>query len=198
MLTGHSFSVDVDAIRQRARSHIEQGAVTEAYDGDVETVVALMNDVLATEIVCWLRYKRHAIMAPRIGGIAGEAIVKELVQHAFEEEQHADRVATRIVQLGGKPNYDPDGITKRAHAQYVAGDTLTEMLTEDLVAERIAIDTYSEIIRFLGDHDPTSRRLMEDILAQEEEHADDLADWLHRIVGGHNGHNGHNGQSKKT
>lgn len=187
MLTGQSFSVDVDAIRQRARSHIEQGAVTEAYGADVETVIHVLNDVLATEIVCWLRYKRHAIMAPRIGGIAGEAIVNELIQHATEEEGHADRVATRIVQLGGKPNYDPDGITTRAHAQYVAGDTLAQMLTEDLVAERIAIDTYAEIVRYLGDHDPTSRRMMEDILAVEEEHADELADWLQRISDGQNG-----------
>jgi bacterioferritin len=178
MQNGHSFSVDVDAIRQRARSHIEDGALTAGYGADAETVINVLNDVLATEIVCWLRYKRHAIMAPRVGGIAGEAIVKELAEHAAEEEGHADRVATRIVQLGGKPNYDPDGLTRRSHAQYVAGETLPEMLAEDLVAERIAIDTYGEIIRYLGDHDPTSRRMMEDILAQEEEHADDLADML--------------------
>jgi bacterioferritin len=178
---GHSFSVDVDAIRKRARSHIEKGAVTEAYGADVETVLNLLNDALATEIVCWLRYKRHAALAPRMGGIAGEAIVKELVIHASEELDHADRIATRIVQLGGKPNYDPEGLNKRAHAQYVAGDTLPQMLMEDLVAERIAIDTYGEIIRYLGDHDPTSRRIMEDILAQEEEHADELSDWLERL-----------------
>ena len=181
MLNGHSFSVDVDTIRRRARDHIEQGAVTAAYGADLDTVINVLNDVLATEIVCWLRYKRHALMAPRVGGIAGEAIVAELVKHASEELGHADRVATRIEQLGGSPNYDPDGITTRAHAQYVAGSTLPEMLTEDLVAERIAIDTYGEIIRYLGDGDPTSRRMMEDILAVEEEHADELADWLERI-----------------
>ena len=178
---GHSFSVDVDAIRKRARKHIEQGAVTESYGADVDTVCRVLNEVLATEIVCWLRYKRHAIMSPRIGGIAGEAIMKELAKHSDEEQEHADRVAERITQLGGKPNYDPEGLTSRSHAQYVAGETLEEMLTEDLVAERIAIETYSEIVRFLGTADPTSRRMMEEILAVEEEHADDLADWLHRI-----------------
>jgi len=178
---GHGFVVDVKNIRARARKHIEQGAVTESYGADVTTVCNVLNEVLATEIVCWLRYKRHAIMAPRVAGIAGEAIVKELAQHATEEEGHADRVATRITQLGGKPNFDPAGITTRSHAQYVAGETLEEMLTEDLVAERIAIETYGEIVRFLGNGDPTSRRMMEEILAVEEEHADDLADWLHKI-----------------
>ena len=178
---GHGFVVDLKNIRERARKHIDQGAVTESYGADVTTVCNVLNEVLATEIVCWLRYKRHAIMAPRVAGIAGEAIVKELAQHATEEQDHADRVATRITQLGGKPNFDPAGITTRAHAQYVAGETLEEMLTEDLVAERIAIETYGEIVRFLGNGDPTSRRMMEEILAVEEEHADDLADWLHKI-----------------
>lgn len=178
---GHGFVVDLKNIRERARKHIDQGAVTESYGADVTTVCNVLNEVLATEIVCWLRYKRHAIMAPRVAGIAGEAIVKELALHATEEQDHADRVATRITQLGGKPNFDPAGITTRAHAQYVAGETLEEMLTEDLVAERIAIETYGEIVRFLGNGDPTSRRMMEEILAVEEEHADDLADWLHKI-----------------
>jgi len=178
---GHSFSMDLETIRNRARKHIEQGAVTESYGADVETVCRVLDEVLATELVCWLRYKRHAVMAPRIGGISGEAIMKELARHADEEQGHAERVATRIVQLGAKPNYDPDGLAARSHAQYVAGDTLEEMLTEDLVAERIAIETYGEIVRFLGNGDPTSRRMMEEILAVEEEHADDLADWLHRL-----------------
>ena len=178
---GHGFAVDVEKIRERARKHIEQGAVTESYGADVETVCNVLNEVLATEIVCYLRYKRHAAMAPRVAGIAGEAIVNELAQHATEEQGHADRVAQRITQLGGKPNYDPEGITTRAHAQYGAGATLEEMLREDLVAERIAIETYGEIIRFLGNGDPTSRRMMEQILEVEEEHADDLADWLHKI-----------------
>ncbi len=178
---GHTFSMDVDAIRKRARTHIEQGAVTDSYGADVDTVLNLLNDVLATEIVCWLRYKRHAVMAPRIAGIAGEAITKELIQHADEELGHADQIATRIVQLGGKPNYDPAGLSTRSHAQYVAGETLPEMLTEDLVAERIAIETYSEIVRYLGNADPTTRRMMEAILAVEEEHADELCDWLERI-----------------
>lgn len=179
---GHgAFAMDVDAIRKRARSHIEQGAVTESYGADVETVIKLLNEVLATEIVCYLRYKRHAVMAPRIAGIHGQAITAELVQHATEEQGHADLAAQRIVQLGGKPNYDPEGLATRSHAEYVEGDTLEQMLTEDLVAERIAIETYGEIIRYLGNSDPTTRRMMEGILAVEEEHADDLADWLARI-----------------
>ena len=178
---GGGFAMDLDAIRNRARKHIEQGAVTESYGADTETVCQVLNEVLATEIVCFLRYKRHAIMAPRVAGIEGEAIMNELSTHADEESQHADRVATRIVQLGGQPNYDPKDLPSRAHAQYVAGETLEEMLTEDLVAERIAIETYSEIVRFLCNSDPTSRRMMEEILAVEEEHADDLADWLHKI-----------------
>jgi bacterioferritin len=178
---GQTFAMDLEAIRRRARKHIEHGALTESYGADVDTVLRVLNEALATELVCYLRYKRHAVMSPRIGGIAGEAIHKELSRHAADEEGHAERIATRIVQLGGKPNYDPQGLTSRAHAQYVAGDTLEEMLTEDLVAERIAIETYSEIVRFLGNSDPTSRRMMEEILAVEEEHADDLADWLHRI-----------------
>jgi len=178
---GHGFAMDIDAIRKRARSHIEKGAVTESYGADVDTVCKLLNEVLATELVCWLRYKRHAVMAPRVAGIAGEAIVAELRTHADEDLGHADMVATRITQLGGKPNYDPEGLTTRSHAQYVAGESLTEMLTEDLVAERIAIETYSEIVRFLGQSDTTTRRLMEQILAVEEEHADELSDWLTRL-----------------
>jgi len=178
---GHGFAMDIDAIRKRARTHIEKGAVTESYGADVETVCKLLNEVLATELVCWLRYKRHAVMAPRVAGIAGEAIVAELSTHASEELGHADMVATRITQLGGKPNYDPEGLSTRSHAQYVAGESLTEMLTEDLVAERIAIETYSEIVRFLGQSDTTTRRLMEQILAVEEEHADELSDWLTRL-----------------
>ena len=178
---GHGFVMDIDAIRKRARTHIENGAVTESYGADVNTVVKLLNEVLATELVCWLRYKRHAAMAPRVAGIAGEAIVTELRTHADEELGHADLVATRITQLGGKPNYDPQGLPSRSHAQYVEGETLTEMLTEDLVAERIAIETYGEIVRFLGQSDPTTRRMMEGILAVEEEHADELSDWLTRL-----------------
>lgn len=178
---GHSFSLNLDGIRKRARSHIERGAVTESYGADVDAVCRVLDEVLATELVCQLRYKYHAVLAPRIGGIAGEAIMQELTRHAAEEQAHADRVATRIVQLGGKPNYDPSSFATRSHAEYVAGDTLEEMLTEDLVAERVAIETYGAIVRFLGSSDPTSRRMMEEILAQEEEHADDLADWLHRI-----------------
>jgi bacterioferritin len=178
---GHGFAMDIDAIRKRARTHIENGAVTESYGADVTTVCKLLNEALATELVCWLRYKRHAIMAPREGGIAGEAIAKELATHADEELGHADMIATRITQLGGKPDFDPQGLPSRSHAQYVAGETLAEMITEDLVAERIAIETYGEIVRFLGQSDPTSRRMMEQILAVEEEHADELSDWLTRL-----------------
>ncbi len=176
-----SFVLDVDAIRARARAHIESGAVTDGYHADRRTVIRVLNEALATEIVCVLRYKRHALTAPRLGGIAGEAIAAELATHAGEEQEHADRIAERIVQLGGEPDYDPKSLASRAHSEYVSGTSLKEMLVEDLVAERIAIETYGEIIRYLGDGDPTSRRMMEDILAKEEEHADELSDWLERL-----------------
>jgi bacterioferritin len=179
--TSGSFTVDITTIRDRARSHIERGAVTDSYAADIDTVVRLLNEALATEIVCWLRYKRHASMASRLGGIAGEAVRGELDRHAMEELGHADRIAERIVQLGSEPNYNPDGLKTRSHSEYVPGDTLHQMLTEDLIAERIAIETYGEIIRYLSNRDITSRRIMEDILAVEEEHADEVADWLHRI-----------------
>jgi bacterioferritin len=177
----HSFSLDVGAIRKRARSHIERGAVTAGNADHVGTTIRLLNEALATEIVCMLRYKRHAAMAPKIGGILGDAIKNELSTHATEEQEHADMIATRIVQLGGEPDFDPKNLASRSHAEYVAGESLRQMLVEDLVAERIAIETYSEIIRWLADGDPTTRRVMETILEQEEEHADDLADWLERL-----------------
>ncbi len=178
---GSSFVLDIDAIRSRARAHIESGAVTHAYRADRSTVVRVLNDALATELVCVLRYKRHALTAPKLGGIAGEAIAAELATHAGEEQEHADRIAARIVQLGGDPDFDPKSLASRAHSEYVGGTSLKEMLVEDLVAERIAIETYGEIVRYLGDADPTSRRMMEDILAKEEEHADELSDWLERL-----------------
>lgn len=169
------FLTDIQTLRERARQHIENGAVTEGYTADRETVVKLLNEALATEIVCVLRYKRHYFMA---SGIHAEGVAAEFLEHANEEQGHADSIAQRIVQLKGEPNFNPDGLLMRSHAEYVEGNTLTEMIKEDLVAERIAIDSYREMITYLGDDDPTSRRLMEEILAVEEEHADDLVNLL--------------------
>jgi bacterioferritin len=160
---------------------VENGAVTPAYRGEREKVIELLNSALATELVCNLRYRRHYFMASATAGIAGFAIADEFLEHANQEQAHADRLAERIVQLGGEPEFDPKGLAERSHAEYVAGTDIKSMLHEDLVAERIAIQTYSEIIRYLGDTDSTTRRLMEGILEQEEEHADDLADFLQRI-----------------
>src|SRR5213595_2553167 len=166
---------DVKEIRRRARKHIEEGAVTEGYAADRETVIKILNEALATEIVCVLRYKRHYFMAQ---GIHAEPIAQEFLQHANEEQGHADQIAARIIQLGGAPNFNPEGLLTRSHAEYVEGENLTEMIKEDLVAERIAIDSYRELISYFGNDDPTSRRLMETILAVEEEHADDLVNLL--------------------
>jgi bacterioferritin len=162
-------------LRERARQHIERGAVTEGYSADRETVIKVLNEALATEIVCVLRYKRHYFMA---NGIHAESVAAEFLQHANEEQVHADQIGQRIVQLGGAPNLNPDGLLSRSHAEYVEGETLLDMIKEDLVAERIAIDSYREIIQYLGNDDPTTRRLMEGILAMEEEHADDLVSLL--------------------
>lgn len=162
------FKTDIQAIRQRAREHMADGAVTVANRADVERVIDVLNEVLATEIVCVLRYKNHYYMAQ---GLDSAAVAEEFLVHAGEEQGHADAVSARIVQLGGHPNLSPEGLASRSHAQYEEGDTLEIMLREDLVAERIAIETYSEIIRWLGDDDPTSRQLMIDILKVEEEHA---------------------------
>lgn len=169
------FTADMNAIRERARSQMRQGAVTDTYGADPEKVVDVLNEVLATEIVCVLRYKRHYFMAQ---GQYSEAAQAEFLEHANEEQQHADMIAERIVQLGGAPNFSPEGLSGRAHADYAEGGDLKEMVEEDLVAERIAVSTYQEIIRWLGDGDPTTRRVMETILAQEEEHADDMLDLL--------------------
>lgn len=166
---------DVNTLRQRARQHVEQGAVTEGYTADRQTILRLLNESLATEWVCTLRYKRHYYMA---SGIKASVAADEFLEHANQEQEHADKLAERIVQLGGEPDLNPDNLSKNSHAQYVAGKNLKEMVLEDLVAERIAIDSYREIIRFIGDSDPTTRRIFEDILAQEEEHADDMADLL--------------------
>jgi bacterioferritin len=166
---------DVATLRERARKNVEDGAVTEGYNGDRDEVLRLLNSSLATELVCTLRYKRHYFMAK---GIKSHAAADEFLEHANQELEHADKLAERIVQLGGEPEFNPDLLSKNSHAQYVAGNTLKEMITEDLVAERIAIDSYREIIQYIGDQDPTTRRIFEEILAQEEEHADDMADLL--------------------
>ena len=170
-----TFSADIEAIRQRARQHIEDGAVTENYKGNKEQILKLLNESLATELVCVLRYKRHHYMAK---GIHSEAVAAEFLEHAGEEQGHADSICERIVQLGGEPNLNPEGLSKRSHSDYVEGTSLVEMIKEDLIAERIAIDIYAEIIRYIGDSDPTTRRLMESILAVEEEHADDMSNLL--------------------
>ena len=169
------FKSDLEAIRKRAREKMEEGAVTGAYLADRDKVVDVLQEVLATEIVCVLRYKNHYFMA---SGINAGPVAQEFLQHANEELMHADWVAQRITQLGGVPNFNPEGLSKRSHAAYEEGDTLVKMITEDLVAERIAIETYSEIVRWLGNDDPTTRRMIEDILKMEEEHADDLANLL--------------------
>jgi bacterioferritin len=172
------FLTDIKTIRERARKHIENGAVTEGYKADRETVIKILNESLATEIVCVLRYRRHYFMA---SGIHAEGVAAEFLQHANEEQVHADQIAHRIVQLKGEPNFNPDGLLSRSHAEYVEGTTLVEMIKEDLVAERIAIDSYREFVDYLGADDPTTRRMMEEILAMEEEHADDLVNLIEKM-----------------
>lgn len=168
---------DVDVLRARAREHIESGAITPGYSADKDMVIKLLNDALATELVCTLRYKRHYFMA---SGLAAESVATEFAEHAAQELQHADQIAERIVQLGGQPDFAPDRLMQRSHAEYIEGDSLTDMIRENLVAERIAIDSYREIINFIGADDPTTRRLFEDILAVEEEHAEDMVSLLDR------------------
>ncbi len=174
------FLTDITILRERARRHIQEGAVTEAYGGNIETACRVLNDALATEIVCVLRYKRHYFMAK---GIHSEAVASEFAQHATEEQEHADTIAERIVQLGGEPNFAPDSLASRSHSEYKEGSNLIDMIRENLIAERIAIDTYSEIVRYLGEKDVTTRRIFETILAVEEEHADDMADLLDGLDG---------------
>jgi bacterioferritin len=171
---------DVQTLRLRARRHIEEGAVTEGYRGDRTTVLKLLNEALATELVCVLRYRRHHFMAR---GIASKSVADEFLVHSNEEQGHADRIAERIVQLGGEPDFAPEGLSGRSHAEYIAGSTLVEMIKEDLVAERIAIDSYREIIEYIDQDDPTTSRLMKEILAVEEEHADELSDLLVGLPG---------------
>ncbi len=166
---------DVSTLRAQARRHIEEGAVTAGYTADREAVVSLLNAALATEIVCVLRYRRHHYMAR---GINAKRTADEFMAHSNEELEHVDQLAERIVQLGGEPDFKPDGLTGRSHAEYVEGGALAEMIKEDLVAERIAIESYRELIQYLGNQDPTTTRMLKGILAVEEEHADELADLL--------------------
>ena len=169
---------DIAVLRQRARQHIEEGAVTDGYAANREAVVAMLNGALATELVCVLRYKRHYFMA---SGIHSEPVAAEFLEHANEEMGHADQIAKRIVQLKGEPNFSPDGLAERSHAEYVEGTSLREMIKEDLIAERVAIESYREMIAYLGNNDPTTRRMLVDILTVEEEHADELSSLIDSI-----------------
>jgi bacterioferritin len=173
------FLTDVKTLRKRAREHMELGAVTPGYRAKRDTVVKILNEALATEIVCVLRYRRHHFMA---SGIHAQSVAGEFLIHSNEEQAHADLLAQRIVQLGGEPNFSPDGLLSRSHAEYVEGATLLEMIREDLVAERIAIDSYREMVAYLANDDPTTRRMLEGILAMEEEHADDLVTLLQELA----------------
>jgi bacterioferritin len=170
-----SFLTDIKTLRERARKHIMDGAVTASYGADRGTVIKLLNEALATELVCVLRYKRHYFMA---SGINADTVAAEFLVHANEEQGHADLIAARIIQLKGEPDFNPESLAMRSHAEYVEGDGLVDMIKENLVAERIAIDSYGEMIRYMGDKDVTTRRMLEDILAMEEEHADDLSSML--------------------
>jgi len=170
-----SFTMDVKSIRDRARKQMEHGAMTPGYKAKADVVLRLLNEALATELVCTMRYRRHYFMAK---GIHSESVKSEFLEHAQEEQVHADGLAERIVQLGGEPNFSPAGILDRSHSEYAEGTTLEDMIREDLVAERIAIDSYRQMIEYIGGDDPTTRRLLEEITAKEEEHAEDLASLL--------------------
>ena len=175
----NTFKADIEEIRRRAMEKMDDGAVTASYRADPLKVIEVLNEVLATETVCTLRYRSHYFMAK---GVHAPGIEDEFLEHANDEQGHADRVARRITELGGTPNLNPDGLATRSHVQYGSGDTLDQMIREDLIAERIAVATYSEIIRWIGNDDPTTRRMMEDLLATEEQHADDMAKLLGRIA----------------
>lgn len=169
------FIANLAEIRRRAREHVLEGAVTSGYEADRDKVVAMLNEALATELVCVLRYKQNSFVAR---GIQAEPTSQEFAQHAAEEQEHADRIAERITQLGGEPDFNPAGLAQRSSSEYSAGRTLVQMIEDNLVAERIAIDTYHEAIKYVREKDPTTRRMLEDILAKEEEHATELADLL--------------------
>jgi bacterioferritin len=177
-MSNQPFLTDIKTLRKRARQHIEQGAVTSGYGANLDTVVKLLNAALATELVCVLRYRRHHFMA---AGINAQSVAAEFLLHANEEQVHADQIAQRIVQLGGAPDFSPEGLAARSHAEYVEGENLIDMIREDLVAERIAIDSYREMITYLDTKDSTTRRMLEGILAMEEEHADDLVGLLEEM-----------------
>ncbi len=166
---------DLKTRRQRAREHLENGAVTAGHAADRENVIEALNEALATELVCVLRYKRHYFMA---AGLHAAPVAAEFREHAIEEMAHADLLAKRIIELGGEPNFSPDGLAARSHAEYIAGDSLKSMISEDLIAERIAIESYREVIAYLGNRDPSTLRMLEEILASEEEHAENLASLL--------------------
>jgi bacterioferritin len=167
---------DIQTLRRRARQNLDEGAVTPGYGADRDTVIRLLNEALATELVCVLRYKRHYFMAD---GINADPVKAEFLEHANQEMMHADRIARRIIELRGEPNFSPDGLSTRSHAEYVEGNSLKSMIRENLIAERVAIESYREIIAYLADQDPTTQRMFKEILANEEEHADDLASLLH-------------------
>lgn len=173
-----SFSDHIEELRERARQHIKCGAITPSYNGNLDTSIKILNEALATELVCVLRYKFHYYNAE---GIQAKGVAEEFKEHAQEEQDHADRIAVRIKQLGGKPDFNPSTLLSRSHSEYKEGNTLIEMTEEDLIAERIAIESYREIIQYFGENDPTSRRLMEDILAKEEEHAEELSSLLFNL-----------------
>ena len=178
-MKSEAFLTDIKTLRDRARQHMEDGAVTPGYKANRETVIKLLNEALATEIVCVLRYKRHHFMA---SGLNAQSVAQEFLQHAIEEQTHADQIAQRIVQIGGAPNFSPEGLVTRSHSEYVAGVTLIGMIEEDLIAERVAIDSYREMIGYLANDDSTTRRMLEEILAMEEEHAEDLASLLKELA----------------
>ena len=170
--------VSISNLRKRARKNMHEGAVTADYAADIKTVIKMLNAALATELVCVLRYKRHFFMAK---GIHSEPVKTEFLAHAAEEMAHADSIAKRIVVLGGAPNFSPDGMSSRSHSQYVECDTLDSMIKENLIAERVAVESYRQMIHYLGDSDSTTRRMLEEILASEEEHADDLVSMLGKV-----------------
>jgi bacterioferritin len=174
----NEFALDLDRIRTAARGNMAKGPVTETYGADVKRVIDVLNEVLATELVCVLRYRRHYFMAQ---GVHGPTVAAEFLEHANDEQHHADLAAERIVQLGGEPDFSPAVLHERSHTEYIRGHGLRDMVEEDLIAERIAISTYTEIARWLGDADPTTRRVIEQLLADEEDHADDLRSLLDRL-----------------
>lgn len=191
-MSKQQFLSDIKDLRKRAREHMDRGAVTSSYELDVKQVCDILNAALATEIVCVLRYKRHFFSAK---GLNKDAVAQEFLAHANEEQGHADAISERITQLGGEPDLNPATLTSRSHSEYVEGDDLISMIKENLIAERIAIESYSEIIRFFGDKDVTSRRMMEEILGVEEEHANDMLDLLAKMGDDVSSHNG-NGKGK--